>query len=150
MSDLPIGAFTAEELVLTHGAQNAIITVMQTVLTGPEPVVAVEDLTYTGFRRAAALCRARVVSVQTDEEGPVVAHLEKLVREEGVQLFCTSSEVNNPTVRFTSARRRQEIAKLARRLGLHVLEEIEEAVRPDGTLHALLHHESAQYNDHPA
>ncbi|CUH72481.1 putative HTH-type transcriptional regulator YdcR [Thalassovita autumnalis] len=123
MSDLPIGAFTAEELVLTHGAQNAITTVMQTVLTGPEPVVAVEDLTYTGFRRAAALCRARVVSVQTDEEGPVVAHLEKLVREEGVQLFCTSSEVNNPTVRFTSARRRQEIAKLARRLGLHVLDD---------------------------
>lgn len=123
MSDLPIGAFTAEELVLTHGAQHALILVMQTVLKGPEPVVAVEDLTYTGFRRAAALCRARVVAVDTDEEGPVVEHLERLVREEGVQLFCTSSEVNNPTVRFTSDRRRREIAKMARRLDLHIVDD---------------------------
>lgn len=123
MSDLPIGAFTAEELVLTHGAQNAIVSVMQTVLKGPEPVIAIEDLTYTGFRRAAALCRARVVSVQTDDEGPVVAHLEQLVREEGVQMFCTSAEVNNPTVRFTSPRRRREIANLARRLDLHVVDD---------------------------
>lgn len=123
MSDLPVGAFTAEELVLAHGAQNALLMVMQTVLKGPDPVVAVEDLAYTGFRRAAALCRARVVSVHTDDEGPIVAHLEKLVREEGVQLFCTSSEVCNPTVQFTSAVRRQEIAAMARRVGLHVLDD---------------------------
>ncbi|MCG7492109.1 PLP-dependent aminotransferase family protein [Thalassobius sp. Cn5-15] len=123
MSDLPVGAFTAEELVLTHGAQNALLMVMQTVLKGPDPVIAVEELTYTGFRRAAALCNARAVAVRTDEEGPVVADLERLVREEGVQLFCTSSEVSNPTVRFTSARRRQEVAQLARRLGLHIVDD---------------------------
>ncbi|CUH83121.1 aminotransferase-like domain-containing protein [Thalassovita mediterranea] len=123
MSDLPVGAFTAEELVLAHGAQNALLMVMQTILQGPDPVIAVEDLTYTGFRRAAALCRARVVAVRTDEEGPVVADLERLVREEGVQLFCTSSEVSNPTVRFTSARRRREVAQMARRLGLHILDD---------------------------
>lgn len=123
MSDLPIGSFTAEDMVLSHGAQSALLMVMQTVLHGPEPVVAVESLTYPGFRQAAELCRARVVGVDCDEEGPCIDHLEQLVRDEGVQLFCTSSEVNNPTVRFTTDRRRRDIAALAKRLGLNVVDD---------------------------
>ncbi|CUH62508.1 putative HTH-type transcriptional regulator YjiR [Thalassovita gelatinovora] len=123
MADLPIGTFTAEDMVLTHGAQSAISLVMQTVLRGRDPVVAVENLTYPGFRRAAELCRARVVGIDCDDEGPRVDHLEQMVRDHGVQLFCTSSEVSNPTVRFTTDRRRREIAAMAQRLGLHVLDD---------------------------
>ena len=63
MADLPIGAFTAEDMVLAHGAQSAISLVRQTCLRGSDPVVAVENLTYPGFRRAAELCRARVVGI---------------------------------------------------------------------------------------
>lgn len=123
MDDLPIGNFTAEDMVLAHGAQNALMLVMQTVLQGPDPAIAVESLTYPGFRRAAELCRARVVGVACDEEGPIVEDLERAVREDGVQLFCTSSEVNNPTVRPTTAERRREIAVMAQRLGLNILDD---------------------------
>jgi len=123
MADLPIGNFTAEDIVLAHGAQNALLMVMQTVLTGPDPAVAVENLTYPGFRRAAELCRARVVGIPCDDEGPIVEALARAVREQGVQLFCTSSEVNNPTVRHTSPARRREIAALAARLGLHIVDD---------------------------
>ncbi|MYM53858.1 aminotransferase-like domain-containing protein [Thalassovita mangrovi] len=123
MTDLPIGNFTAEDMVLAHGAQSAVTLVMQTVLRGPDPAVAVECMTYPGFRRAAELSRARVVGVECDDEGPIVDCLEQAVRDQGVQLFCTSSEVNNPTLRFTSDRRRREIAALAQRLGLNVLDD---------------------------
>lgn len=123
IADLPIGNFTAEDLVVTHGAQNAILQVMQTVLTGPNPVVAVENLAYPGFRRSAQLCRARVVGIECDAEGPIPEHLERMVRDHGVQLFCTESEVNNPTLRTTSDRRRREIAALAQRLGLNILDD---------------------------
>ncbi len=140
MADLPIGNFTAEDIVLAHGAQNALILVMQTVLTGANPAVAVETLTYPGFRRAAELCRARVVGIPSDDEGPVVAELERAVREQGVQLFCTSSEVNNPTVRATSPARRREIAALATRLGLNVVDDDCYAIGPhvDESYHSLL------------
>ncbi|MGH1354963.1 MAG: PLP-dependent aminotransferase family protein [Thalassovita sp.] len=123
MDDLPIGNFTAEDVVLAHGAQNALMLVMQTVLRGPSPAIAVENLTYPGFRRAAELNRARVVGIPSDSEGPIVSALEHAVREEGVQLFCTSSEVNNPTVSATSRRRRHEIATMAARLGLNILDD---------------------------
>lgn len=123
MDDLPIGNFTAEDVVLAHGAQNALMLVMQTVLRGPDPAIAVENLTYPGFRRAAELNRARVVGIPSDSEGPIVAALELAVREQGVQLFCTSSEVNNPTVSATSRRRRHEIADMAARLGLNILDD---------------------------
>ncbi|WP_373050904.1 aminotransferase-like domain-containing protein [Thalassovita aquimarina] len=123
MADLPIGNFTAEDMVLAHGAQSAVSLVMQTVLRGPDPAVAVESMTYPGFRRAAELSRARVVGIDCDDEGPRVDHLEQAVRDEGVQLFCTSSEVNNPTLRFTTDRRRREIAALAQRLGLNILDD---------------------------
>ncbi|SMO50394.1 DNA-binding transcriptional regulator, MocR family, contains an aminotransferase domain [Thalassovita litoralis] len=140
MADLPIGNFTAEDIVLAHGAQNALMLVMQTVLNGPDPAVAVEGLTYPGFRRAAELCRARVVGVACDDQGPILSELERVVREEGVQLFCTSSEVNNPTVRFTSDTRRREIAVLARRLGLNILDDDCYAIGPHGaeSYHSLL------------
>ena len=123
MADLPIGNFTAEDLVVTHGAQNAVLQVMQTVLTGPEPVVAVENLAYPGFRRSAQLCRAKVIGIECDDEGPIPDALERAVREQGAQLFCTESEVNNPSLRTTSYRRRREIAALAQRLELHVIDD---------------------------
>lgn len=140
MADLPIGNFTAEDIVLSHGAQNALLMVLQTVLRGPDPAVAVENLTYPGFRRVAELCRARVVGIQCDEEGPLVSDLERAVREEGVQIFCTSSEVNNPTVRATSPARRRDIAALAHRLGLHVVDDDCYAIGPhqDESYHSLL------------
>jgi DNA-binding transcriptional MocR family regulator len=123
MDDLPIGNFTAEDMAVAHGAQNALMLVMQTVLQGADPAIAVDNLTYPGFRRAAELNRARVVGIPSDSEGPIVSALERAVRDQGVQLFCTSSEVNNPTVTATSRRRRHEIATMAARLGLNILDD---------------------------
>ena len=52
LSDLPLGALTHDDIVLTHGGQNGLCLVFQTILRGPKPVVLVEDLSYAGFRRA--------------------------------------------------------------------------------------------------
>lgn len=118
-----IGRITADEIVLTHGAQNAVLSVLQTLLTGPEPVVLMEQHAYPGFRRAAELCRAQAVSVECDDEGPLPDMLEDAARRHRAQVFLTSSEVNNPTLRCTSPRRRREIAEVARRNGLHVVDD---------------------------
>lgn len=119
----PIGGFKPDDIVLTHGAQNAVLSVLQTVLTGADPVVLVEQHCYPGFRRAAELCRARVVAVECDENGPRPDLLEDLARRHRAQIFLTSAEVNNPTLRTTSAVRRREIAGVAHKLGLHVLDD---------------------------
>ena len=123
LADLPIGNFSANDIVLAHGAQNAMLAVLQTVLEGPDPVVLIEQHAYAGFRRAAELCRARVVAIECDDEGPRPDMLEEAVRRHRAQMFLTSAEVNNPTLRTTTPRRRHEIAAVARRYGLHILDD---------------------------
>lgn len=123
VAQAPVGACSADDLVLTQGGQAGIMAVLQAVLTGPDPVILIEELTYSGFRRAAQLCRARVVTIPSDASGPIPQALEDAIREHGGQIFCTSSEVCNPTTRMTTLLRRMEIAEVAKRSGIHVLDD---------------------------
>ena len=119
----PIGSFTVDDVITSHGGQHAIVMILQTILHGPAPVVAVDELSYGGFRSAAMLSRAQVVGVPSDADGPLPAALETLIKTKGVQVFCTSAEVNNPTLVSTTLQRRQEIATLAERYGVHVIDD---------------------------
>jgi DNA-binding transcriptional MocR family regulator len=119
----PIGPVSATDVVLSSGGQNGILLVMQTVLSGPQPVVLVDDLAYSGFVRAAQLCRAEVVGVPWDDEGPEPDAFAAIVRRHAPQLYCTSAEVSNPLVITTSPGRRAEIARIARQYGVHVLDD---------------------------
>lgn len=123
LADQPLGPLTEGDVVLTHGGQNGILTVLQTVLREPQPVLLVEDLSYAGFRRAAELLRARVVGVAMDAQGIVPASLELAIRKTGAQVLCTSPEVHNPTGLYTPLARRQEIIEVARRHGVQILED---------------------------
>ena len=119
----PLGPLDHEDIVLSHGGQNGITLVMQAVLRGPRPVILLEELTYVGFRRAAELLRAEVVGVPMDEHGLIPEALEELARQHDAQLLCTSPEMHNPTGVFTPLERRREIAEVAQRTGLQILED---------------------------
>jgi DNA-binding transcriptional MocR family regulator len=118
-----VGLATIEDVVLSHGGQNAVVMIMQTVLHGPTPAIIVDELSYNGFRSAAELCRAEVFSVLWDDEGPIVEAFVQLVRQHRVQLYCTAAEVCNPTTRATSPARRAQIAEVARHHGVHVIDD---------------------------
>jgi DNA-binding transcriptional MocR family regulator len=123
LSDVPLGPLDQNDIVLTHGGQNGICVVMQTILHGPRPIVLVEDLSYAGFRRAAELLRAEVVGVEMDEHGVIPEALEAAARQSGAQMFCTSPEVQNPTGMFTPLERRKQLVKVAQRHNLQILED---------------------------
>ncbi len=117
------GRFEAEDVVLAHGGQHAIMLVLQCILQEPNPTVFTEDLTYAGFRHAARLLRARVVGLQCDSAGVRPDALAAACREHGPQVFCTSPEVHNPTAGHTGLARRKELADVARHFGCPVLED---------------------------
>ncbi|SFE07320.1 aminotransferase-like domain-containing protein [Roseivivax sediminis] len=123
LSGAALGPLEHEDLVLCHGGQSGVSLVMQTVLSGARPVVLVEELSYPGFRRAADLMRAEVVAVPMDAQGLVPEALDEIAVKHGAQLLCTSAEVHNPTGIVTPTSRREAIAEVARRRGLHVLED---------------------------
>ncbi|NNE52809.1 MAG: PLP-dependent aminotransferase family protein [Sulfitobacter sp.] len=124
LREAPIGALNEMDVVLSHGGQNGILLVFQTILRGRRPIVLVEELAYPGFRRAAELLRADVVPVAMDAEGLIPEALEKAAMEHPeAQVICTSPEVHSPTCGHTPVARRQELVEVARRHDLQILED---------------------------
>ncbi|PIE15195.1 MAG: aspartate aminotransferase [Rhodobacterales bacterium] len=123
LSGADLGPYQADDITLTHGAQNAIMMVLQTTLQDPDPVILTEDLSYAGFRNAARLLRARIVGLKMDEGGIVPQSYEDACKAYGPQVLCTSPGVNNPTTCSTGLQRRQDIAGIARKYGGIILED---------------------------
>lgn len=118
-----LGSFGAEDIVLTHGGQNAISLVFLCCLRGDRPVVLTEDLAYPGFRHAAKLARAEVVAIEMDAQGIVPEALEAACRRQGAQVLCLTTEAQNPTTVRMTPERRQQVAEIARRHDLQIIED---------------------------
>lgn len=124
LQGVPIGPIEESDIVLSHGGQNAIVLVLQTILRGRRPTVFVEELSYPGFRRAAELVRADVVAVPCDRDGIIPEALaEAAQRHPEAQVLCTSPEVHSPTCGFTPIARRHALVEVARKADLQILED---------------------------
>lgn len=111
------------DVALTYGAQNAVTVALQTILSGPAPVILTEEVAFPGMRHAARILRAEIAGVAQDDEGPVPEAIEAACRKLHPQVFLTSSGAHNPTTIETSAARRAEIAELARRFDFQIVED---------------------------
>ncbi len=123
LSDLHLGQLRESDIVLTHGGQSSICVVMQAILSGPRPVLFVEELSYAGFRRAAELMRAEVVAVEMDEHGMRADALERMARNHIGQAICLTPEVQNPTGGFMPLERRKELIRVCERHDLQIIED---------------------------
>lgn len=119
----PLGPLHERDIVLSHGGQNGILLILQSILQGRTPTVMIEELAYPGFRRAAELLRADVVPVAMDEDGIIPEALAATARAHDAQVLCTSPEVHNPTGGFTPVARREEIARIARKYDFQIVED---------------------------
>lgn len=118
-----LGPHGPEDVMLTHGGQNAVNLVLACCLRGDRPVVLTEDLSFPGFRYAARLARAEVVGVEMDGEGVMPDALELACRRHGPQVLCLTPDTQNPTTARMSEARRAEIVAIARRYDLQIIED---------------------------
>ena len=118
-----LGPFGPEDLVLTHGGQNAILTVLALCLAGQRPRVLCESLAYPGLRHAARLLRAEIAPVALDDQGMIPADLDRAAAATGARLVCVTPSAQNPTVARMGAARRRELIEIARRHDLQILED---------------------------
>lgn len=118
-----LGPHGPDEVMLTHGGQNAINLILACCLRGDRPVVLTEDLSFPGFRYAARLARAEVVGVEMDAEGVLPDALEAACRRHGPQVLCLTPDTQNPTTARMSEARREEIVAIARRYDLQIIED---------------------------
>ena len=117
------GRFGPDDVILGLGAQNAVNVVLQAVLHGTTPVIMTEELAYPGWRHAARLLRAEIVGIEMDDEGIRPDRFEEALRKHGGQVLITAAEVQSPTTTRTTLARRQEIARLARKYQVQIIED---------------------------
>ena len=115
-------AVSPDRVIVTNGAQHAIAACLMS-LSDPATPVLVESLTWTGTRALATLLRMPLRGVALDDEGVMPDALDAAARSTGANLVYLQPAVQNPTTGVMSDRRRRDIAEVARRNDLIVIED---------------------------
>lgn len=109
-------------VMITHGAQHGLTCILST-LARPGDAVLTESLSYPGLQALARLMRLQLIGVEMDDEGMLPQTLEQMAKTVGAKVMYCSPTLHNPTSSTMSMARRAEIAAVARRCGLLVIED---------------------------
>jgi 2-aminoadipate transaminase len=113
---------TAESLVVVSGSQQGIDLVAR-VLLDPGDTVLVENPSYLAALQAFAAYEANIVALPGDANGLRTDLLEEAVRTHRPALIYLVPEFQNPRGTTLAADRRHELAAVASRHGVAVLED---------------------------
>ncbi|MBP0588578.1 PLP-dependent aminotransferase family protein [Paraburkholderia sp. LEh10] len=108
--------------MLVSGAQHGLTTAAMALLE-PGDVVAVDALTYPGFKLAAEASRLELASIPSAAQGPDLDALAALCKRRRVRAVYAMPTLHNPLGWVMSATRRRELVALARRHGLILIED---------------------------
>lgn len=116
-------AFRANDVLVTHGSQQAL-DLSGKVFLDEGDVVLCESPTYLAAISALRAYGCTFMEVETDDDGMIMSDLEKLLKtQDKVKLIYVIPDFQNPTGRTWSNERRKEIARLATKYNVVVLED---------------------------
>lgn len=111
---------TADQIIITNGAQHAL-TLVLSLLVAPGEAVLVESPSYPNALDAVRRSRARVVPCGMTRTGWDADLLESAIHQTGPRLAYLIADFHNPTGRLMNADTRQRVATAAHRFGVDVL-----------------------------
>ncbi|MCW9284285.1 PLP-dependent aminotransferase family protein [Klebsiella pneumoniae] len=112
----------AENVLIVNGAQHGLaVTVMG--LLRPGDVVAVDALTYSGFKALAVLYHLELAAIPCRPEGPDLQALHTLCQQRRVRAVYTMPTLHNPLGWVLNTGQRQALADLARQHDLLIIED---------------------------
>lgn len=116
--------FTADwqRLIVCEGGQHALALAFAS-LCKPGDVVLTEAATFFGVRTAAEQLGFALHGVKMDREGLLPDALDRAAAKTGARVLYTIPTLQNPTGRMMGARRREEIAAVAKKRNLIVVED---------------------------
>jgi len=114
--------FSPEELVVTHGCQEAIYLVARCWLT-QGAVVAVEEQGFSKTWEAFRCCGAELAPVQIDDQGILPESLERVLQDRRVRLLYLTPLHQYPTTVTLTPTRRQQVLQLAQQYQVPILED---------------------------
>jgi DNA-binding transcriptional MocR family regulator len=112
----------ADRIVITTGAHQALsLIARQTVQAGDSVVL--ESPTFPGALDVVRRFGARAVPLPLDEQGARTDLLEDIVLRSGARLVYLAPDFHNPTGTVLPIERRQQVAHIAERTGITVIED---------------------------
>ncbi|MDM0033761.1 PLP-dependent aminotransferase family protein [Variovorax sp. J22P271] len=109
-------------VLIVDGAQHGLAVTAMALLQ-PGDVVAVDALTYPGFKVLAEAQRLELVPIPAAGQGPDLDALARLCARRRVRAVYTMPTLHNPLGWVMSATRRRRLAAIARQHGLLVIED---------------------------
>lgn len=116
------GALDSAQVLVCPGAQAAIAALIL-ALTEPGDVILAEPASYPGLRVAASQFGRRLIAVEADSQGMVPQKLEQACREHQPRLVYLNPTLQNPTAITMPEHRRQELARVAQRCHIRIVED---------------------------
>jgi DNA-binding transcriptional MocR family regulator len=111
-----------DRIIVTAGGQHAILLSLM-ALTSPGDEVLVEEFTYAGIKDIATHLNLRLRPIALDAAGLSPAALDKASRPGKASVLYTIPTLHNPTAAVVPDARRRELADVARKRNLTVIED---------------------------
>jgi DNA-binding transcriptional MocR family regulator len=111
-----------DRIFITSGAHPALLGILATLAT-PGQVVLSESITYPGIRSIAAQLNLSLIGLPMDEEGIDPAALSAACSKLAPKALYLNPTLQNPTTLTVSKKRREEIAAIARRWKVPIVED---------------------------
>lgn len=121
----------AEQVLLVNGAQHGLAVAMMAMLQ-PGDAVAVDALTYLGFKVLADTLHLTLLPVPHVAGGPDLDALAQLCRQRKVRAVFAMPTLHNPLGWVMPAAQRQALVALARQYGLLLIEDAAYAFLVEG------------------
>jgi DNA-binding transcriptional MocR family regulator len=109
-------------VAIVDGAQHGLATTVMALLQ-PGDVVAIDALTYPGFKVLAQAHRLELAPVPAAGQGPDLDALEALCKRRRVRAVYVMPTLHNPLGWVMAASRRRQLVAIARRYGLLIIED---------------------------
>lgn len=102
-----------------HASAMAVIAAM----TSPGDKIVFEQLTYSSIARSANLMGRRSIVVKLDAQGPDPEDFERVCAQQHPKVAFFIPSLHNPTLNIMPLQRRREIAEIARRNNVWLIED---------------------------
>jgi DNA-binding transcriptional MocR family regulator len=123
-------AASPASVVVCTGSQHGLTVVLATLLE-PGDLLLTESLTYSGLKAVAGLLHLRLRGLPIDAHGLRPDALEAACRDGGAKAVYVVPTLHNPTTAVMPAQRRREIAEIAERNGLAIVEDDVHGLLPE-------------------
>lgn len=111
-----------DRIVICAGAMHAINCCLMGLFE-PGDKIAVDSLTFTGFKNAAQLSQIKLEPIAMDTEGMIPESLENICRRSQIKGIYLMPNMQNPTATAMSVKRKQAIADIILRYALILIED---------------------------